>query len=134
MTTGKVKKISYIALNKYYSMIRLKCSKYRSITYCNNNPCEFSFNKLSFNCKRYLNDNTKNDLTLEWENSDDIVDLLYEEYKNVDPLTLRFEELEKMIIETVVNKNKKKLSGSCNESVLENIQMNWLERYNEEIS
>lgn len=72
-----------------------------------------------------------NDVALHWENAEDIADLLFEEYRNVDPLALRFEELENMIIDTVVNKNKRRLDGSCNEGVLENIQMNWLEKYNE---
>lgn len=72
-----------------------------------------------------------NDVVIHWENAEDIADLLFEEYRNVDPLALRFEELENMIIDTVVNKNKRRLDGSCNEGVLENIQMNWLEKYNE---
>ncbi|GAB67169.1 hypothetical protein PCYB_111900 [Plasmodium cynomolgi strain B] len=86
-----------------------------------------------FICKRHFTyDNI--DVTLDWENADDIADLLLEEYKHVDPLTLRFEELENMVMDTVVKKNKKKLSGRCNEGALENIQMNWLEKYNEENS
>ncbi|SBT36975.1 iron-sulfur assembly protein, putative [Plasmodium ovale wallikeri] len=134
MATGNVRKVAYFALNKCTIFTKHHCSKYRSIPYHNNDMCNVSFKSLHFSCRRHFNDhgNGKNDVTLDWENSDDIADLLFEEYKNVDPLTLRFEELENMIIDTVVHKNKKKLSGRCNENVLENIQMNWLDRYNEE--
>ncbi|CRH00744.1 iron-sulfur assembly protein, putative [Plasmodium relictum] len=129
--THNIKKYACLVLNnlkKYRKTSYISC---RNITYCNNNLYILSFNSLNCSFKRFFNNN-KNDVTLDWENSDDIADLLFEEYKNIDPLTLRFEELENMIVDTVVNKNKKKLNGSCNESVLENIQMNWLEKYNEE--
>lgn len=82
-------------------------------------------------CKGIKQFSSPNDVDLHWENAEDIADLLFDEYKHVDPLALRFEELENMVIDTVVNKNKKKLNGSCNEAILENIQMNWLDRYNE---
>ncbi|CRG93972.1 iron-sulfur assembly protein, putative [Plasmodium gallinaceum] len=126
-----IKKYVCLVLNNFKSFSTSSYRSYGSIKYCNNNLYTSSFNSLNFNFKRFFNNN-KNDVALDWENSDDIADLLFEEYKNVDPLTLRFEELENMIVDTVVNKNKKKLNGSCNESVLENIQMNWLEKYNEE--
>lgn len=101
----------------------------RMISYSNKKIEDLSISFKNYDCRRLFS-NT-NDVALHWENAEDIADLLFEEYRNIDPLALRFEELENMIIDTVVNKNKRKLNGSCNEGVLENIQMNWLEKYNE---
>ncbi|VWU49959.1 iron-sulfur assembly protein, putative [Hepatocystis sp. ex Piliocolobus tephrosceles] len=139
MKASDVNKIAYFALRNCNVRTNIKYLMSRSIkTHSfnnnNNNLCKYPMNYLYKNCKRYFSDNNENDVILDWEHFDDIAELLFEEYKNIDPLTLRFEELENMVIDTVVNKNRKKLTGKCNESVLENIQMNWLERYNEECS
>ncbi|ANQ09114.1 Uncharacterized protein PCOAH_00032760 [Plasmodium coatneyi] len=131
MASAGMKKLSCLAVTKYNSLVNLYWSKCPTLTNASVSSVTFSRNSLKFICKRHFTYD-KNDVTLDWEDADDIADLLLEEYKNVDPLTLRFEELENMIMETVVKKNKKKLSGRCNEGALENIQMNWLEKYNEE--
>ncbi|GAW81641.1 hypothetical protein, conserved [Plasmodium gonderi] len=131
MVVSHIKKASCFFITKYKGGLKPHWSTYKIMANCNYNTCVFSLNSLNCISKRHISFNN-NDLTLDWENAEDITDLLFEEYKNIDPLTLRFEELEKMVVDTVVNKNKKKLSGRCNESVLENIQMNWLEKYNEE--
>ncbi|CXI68101.1 iron-sulfur assembly protein, putative [Plasmodium berghei] len=132
MNKGIVNKIMYFSLNRSNVFIKQTYSIYRNITHHKTKICTDLSNLTNYSNKRYFNDNSDNDLTIDWEHSEDITDLLFEEYKNVDPLTLRFEELENMIIDTVVNKNQKKLSGRCNEGILENIQMDWLERYNNE--
>ncbi|CAD2095985.1 iron-sulfur assembly protein, putative [Plasmodium vinckei] len=132
MNKGIVNKIMYFSLNRSNVFIKQNYSMYRSIAHHKTKFCIDLFNLTNSSNKRYFNDSSDNDMTIDWENSEDIADLLFEEYKNVDPLTLRFEELENMIIDTVVNKNQKKLSGRCNEGILENIQMDWLERYNDE--
>ncbi|EUD68704.1 hypothetical protein C922_01104 [Plasmodium inui San Antonio 1] len=133
MAAANMKKLSCLAITKCNCLVKPCWSKCPTLTHGNVSAGSFSYNSPEFIWKRHFTyDN--NDVTLDWEDADDIVDLLLEEYKHVDPLTLRFEELENMVIDTVVKKNKKKLSGRCNEGVLENIQMNWLEKYNDENS
>eukprot|EP00366_Plasmodium_knowlesi_P003776 XP_002261273.1 hypothetical protein, conserved in Plasmodium species [Plasmodium knowlesi strain H] len=127
MVAGTMKKLSCLAIRKYNCLVKPCWCTSPSLTHGNVSPGTFSYNSLKIFCKRHFT-YEKNDVTLDWEDADDIADLLLEEYKNVDPLTLRFEELENMVMDTVVKKNKKKLSGRCNEGALENIQMNWLEK------
>ncbi|SOV24648.1 iron-sulfur assembly protein, putative [Plasmodium sp. DRC-Itaito] len=135
MISGNIKKYSYFA-QKNGRIFNFFFTTYRKVTYCYKNNFQTLSILLKFPLrnKRYFtnNDNNINKLPLYWENAEDIADMLFEEYRNVDPLTLRFEQLENMIIDTVVKKNKRQLNGQCNEGVLENIQMNWLEKYNEE--
>ncbi|KYN97379.1 hypothetical protein PGSY75_1361600 [Plasmodium gaboni] len=135
MISGNIKKYSHFA-QKNGRIFNFFFTTYRKVTYCYKNNFQTSSILLKFPLrnKRYFtnNDNNINKLPLYWENAEDIADMLFEEYRNVDPLTLRFEQLENMIIDTVVKKNKRQLNGQCNEGVLENIQMNWLEKYNEE--
>ncbi|CAG9477610.1 iron-sulfur assembly protein, putative [Plasmodium vivax] len=131
MAAANMKKLSCLAITKYNCLVKPCWSRCPALTHGNASAGTFSYNSSKLICKRHFTYDS-NDVTLDWENADDIADLLLEEYKHVDPLTLRFEELENMVIDTVVKKNKKKLNGRCNEGVLENIQMNWLEKYNEE--
>ncbi|SOV18435.1 iron-sulfur assembly protein, putative [Plasmodium sp. gorilla clade G2] len=135
MISGNINKYSHFA-QKNGRIFNFFFTTYRKVTYCYKNNFQTSSILLKFPLrnKRYFtnNDNNINKLPLYWENAEDIADMLFEEYRNVDPLTLRFEQLENMIIDTVVKKNKRQLNGQCNEGVLENIQMNWLEKYNEE--
>ncbi|ETW16652.1 FeS assembly protein IscX [Plasmodium falciparum Santa Lucia] len=135
MISGNIKKYSHFAL-KNGRIFNFFFKTYRKVTHCYKNNFQISSILLKFppRNKRYFsnNDSNINKLPLHWENAEDIADMLFEEYRNIDPLTLRFEQLENMIIDTVVKKNKRQLNGHCNEGVLENIQMNWLEKYNEE--
>ncbi|KJP87301.1 FeS assembly protein IscX [Plasmodium fragile] len=133
MAAASMKKFSSLAITKCKCVVNSCWSKCPTLTHRSVSSSTFSYHSSKFICRRHFTyDN--NDVALDWEDADDIADLLLEEYQHVDPLTLRFEELENMVMDTVVKKNKKKLSGRCNEGVLENIQMNWLEKYNEENS
>jgi FeS assembly protein IscX len=67
-------------------------------------------------------------MPLTWTSFDDIAIALAEKFPDLDPLTVRFTDLHKMIVE---------LDGfaddphKSNEAKLEAIQMAWLEEYNE---
>lgn len=66
---------------------------------------------------------------MNWGDSEDIGIALYEKYPDIDPLTVRFTDLHKMVCE---------LEGfagdpaNSNEAKLEAIQMAWHEEYNDE--
>ena len=65
-------------------------------------------------------------IELDWDSTEDIAIELAEKFPNLDPLTVRFTDLHRYVIE---------LSGfnddplASNESKLEAIQMAWLEEY-----
>ena len=62
--------------------------------------------------------------TLSWNDSEDIAIVLYEKYPDQDPLTLRFTELHKLIIELDGFSDDPKFS---NEAKLEAILMAWVD-------
>ncbi len=62
--------------------------------------------------------------TLSWNDSEDIAIALYEKYPDQDPLTLRFTELHKLIIELDGFSDDPK---SSNEAKLEAILMAWVD-------
>jgi FeS assembly protein IscX len=63
-------------------------------------------------------------MKITWRDSEEIGIQLAEKYANVDPLTLRFTELHKMVTELPDFEDDPKAS---NEGILEAIQMAWLE-------
>ncbi len=62
--------------------------------------------------------------TLSWNDSEDIAIALHEKYPDQDPLTLRFTELHKLIIELDGFSDDPK---SSNEAKLEAILMAWVD-------
>jgi len=65
-----------------------------------------------------------------WDNAEDIGILLDEKYPEVDPLTVRFTDLHKWIIELPDFADD---PAKSNEGKLEAIQMAWHEEYQERI-
>ena len=65
-------------------------------------------------------------LELTWDNSEDIGILLAEKHPDVDPLTVRFTDLHRYVIELPEFKDDPKKS---NEGKLEAIQMAWHEEF-----
>ena len=65
-------------------------------------------------------------MMLTWNDTEDIAIALSEKYPNIDPLSVRFTELHRWVTELsgFVDDPKK-----SNESILEAIQMAWLEEY-----
>jgi len=65
---------------------------------------------------------------LKWENAEDLGLALQEKYPDLDPLTVRFTDLHKYVIELPVFADDPKKS---NEGKLEAIQMAWYEEWKE---
>ena len=65
---------------------------------------------------------------LSWDNAEDLGILLAERHPDVDPLTLRFTDLHRYVIELPEFKDDPKKS---NEGKLEAIQMAWHEEFQE---
>jgi FeS assembly protein IscX len=65
-------------------------------------------------------------MKLTWNDAEDIAIALSEKYPDVDPLTVRFTDLHRWVIELPDFEDDPKKS---NESMLEAIQMAWLEEY-----
>jgi FeS assembly protein IscX len=65
---------------------------------------------------------------LSWDNAEDLGILLSERHPDVDPLTVRFTDLHRYVIELPEFKDDPKKS---NESKLEAIQMAWHEEFQE---
>ena len=67
-------------------------------------------------------------MSLSWQDSREIGELLFEKYDSVNPLTVRFTDLHKWVTGLDGFTGDPKLS---NEGKLEAIQMAWLEEHNE---
>ena len=65
-------------------------------------------------------------MPLTWEDTEDIAIQLAEKKPDLDPLTVRFVDLHKMVTDLPEFKDDAKRS---NEGILEAIQMAWLEEY-----
>jgi FeS assembly protein IscX len=65
-------------------------------------------------------------MSLKWRDAEDLGIALSEKYPDVDPLTVRFTDLHKWVIELPDFSDDPKTS---NESTLEKIQMAWLDEY-----
>ncbi len=63
-------------------------------------------------------------MKLNWRDSEDIAILLVEKFPDLDPLSLRFTDLHKMVTELPDFEDDPKAS---NEGILETIQMAWLD-------
>lgn len=61
-----------------------------------------------------------------WSDTEDIAIALTEKYPDTDPLTVRFTDLHKMVLEVPEFDDD---PASSNEGKLEAIQMAWLEEY-----
>lgn len=61
---------------------------------------------------------------MKWTDVREIAILLFEKYPDIDPLTLRFTDLHKKVMELPGFEDDPKRS---NEKILEAIQMNWLD-------
>lgn len=68
-------------------------------------------------------------MKLDWDESEEIGIQLFEKYPEIEPLTLRFTDLHKMVIELEDFDDDPKAS---NEGKLERIQMAWLEEWQDE--
>ncbi len=65
---------------------------------------------------------------MHWQDAEDIAIALVERHPDVDPLTVRFTDLHRWVVELPDFADDPK--GS-NEGILEAIQMKWLEEYRE---
>jgi FeS assembly protein IscX len=65
---------------------------------------------------------------LHWGDAEDIGIELYEKFPKLDPLTIRFTELHRLVIEL---KNFEDDTQASNEAKLEAIQMAWYEEWKE---
>lgn len=65
-------------------------------------------------------------MKLTWDDAEDIAIALSEKYPDVDPLTVRFTDLHRWVTELADFEDDPKKS---NESILEAVQMAWLEEY-----
>ena len=65
---------------------------------------------------------------LHWNDAGDIGIELYEKFPEIDPLTIRFTELRKLVVEL---KSFDDDTQSSNEAKLEAIQMAWYEEWRE---
>ena len=65
-------------------------------------------------------------MSLGWRDAEDIGIVLSEKFPDVDPLTVRFTDIHKWVIELGDFSDDPK---SSNESTLEKIQMAWLDEY-----
>ncbi len=63
---------------------------------------------------------------MEWEDAEDIAEALLEAHPEVDPLTMSFPKMHKMVTELADFDDD---PGKSNEGILERIQMAWLEAY-----
>jgi len=63
---------------------------------------------------------------LKWENFEQVAEKLFEKDKSLNPLTLRFTELQKMV---AALPDFKEPAEAITEAKLEKIQMAWLEMY-----
>ena len=61
-----------------------------------------------------------------WQDTEDIAIALTEKYPDMDPLTVRFTDLHKMVLEVPEFDDD---PAASNEGKLEAIQMAWLEEY-----
>jgi len=68
-------------------------------------------------------------MPLTWQDSREIGELLFEKYDSVNPLTVRFTDLHKWVLD--LEDFDDKADGS-NEKILEAIQMAWYEEWKEE--
>jgi len=66
--------------------------------------------------------------TLKWSDSDEIGFELSEKFPNLDPLTVRFSEMHRWVVELPDFADD---PGASGEGILEAIQMAWLEYYRE---
>jgi FeS assembly protein IscX len=62
-----------------------------------------------------------------WEDAEDIAIALSEKYPELDPLTVRFTDLHRMVVQEVPDFSDD--PAASNEGKLEAIQMAWLEEY-----
>jgi FeS assembly protein IscX len=67
-------------------------------------------------------------IALKWTDAEDIAEILHDKYQRLNPLTLRFTELHKKIVDL---DEMQKNPGEPNEAKLEAIQMAWLDLYSE---
>uniref|UniRef100_A0A3B0MFP6 Iron-sulphur cluster assembly, putative n=1 Tax=Theileria annulata TaxID=5874 RepID=A0A3B0MFP6_THEAN len=67
-----------------------------------------------------------------WEDHEEIASLLYTEFKSTNPLTVRFTDLHEMVEDVVRKHHFCEISGECSEGALEQIQMTWLELYEQD--
>jgi FeS assembly protein IscX len=65
-------------------------------------------------------------MTLSWRDTEDIAIALSEKFPETDPLSVRFTDLHRWVTELTGFRDDPKAS---NESILEKIQMAWLEEY-----
>jgi FeS assembly protein IscX len=63
-----------------------------------------------------------------WENTEEIGIQMQEKFPEIDPLTVRFTDMHKMITELPGFTGD---AGKSNEGILEAIQMAWLDEYND---
>jgi FeS assembly protein IscX len=68
-------------------------------------------------------------MALTWENRREIGELLFEKYDTLNPLTVRFTDLHKWVLD--LEDFEGKPEGS-NEKILEAIQMAWYEEWEDE--
>jgi len=68
-------------------------------------------------------------MKLYWDTPEDIAEQLLEKYPEIDPLTVRFTDLHRWVIELEEFSDDPKASS---EGKLEKIQMAWLELYKEQ--
>jgi FeS assembly protein IscX len=68
-------------------------------------------------------------MKLTWQDSEDIGIELFEKFTSIAPLTVRFTDLHKMVLEL---SNFDDNSANSNEGILEQIQMAWYEEWQEE--
>ena len=66
---------------------------------------------------------------LAWDKAEDIAYALYEKFPDTDPLTVRFTDLHKWIIELEEFDDD---PANSNESKLESIQMAWYEEWSDD--
>jgi FeS assembly protein IscX len=69
------------------------------------------------------------DIELSWNDAEDIGIALFEKYPEVDPLSVRFTDLHKMVCELEGFNDD---PAKSNEAKLEAIQMAWHEEYNDQ--
>ena len=67
-------------------------------------------------------------MALTWQNTREIGEMLFEKYDTINPLTVRFTDLHKWVLDLEDFAGKPEES---NEKRLEAIQMAWLEEYKE---
>ena len=67
-------------------------------------------------------------MTLQWDDAEDLGIALADAHEGLDPLTVRFTDLHRMVTELAEFGDDPKAS---NEAKLEAIQMAWLEEYRE---